>query len=61
MKFESLPQGVRLAVEAGANHEIFRERACSGQVEHSDARGFLFLCGFDGQTYALRQGFEFHL
>src|ERR1700675_2619918 len=46
--------------EAGANHKIIGEGARCREVEHGDARGFLFLCGFDSEADALRQGFEFH-
>src|SRR5213083_3744472 len=46
--------------EAGADHKIFGEGAGRRKVQHSDACGFLFLCGFDGQADALWQRFEFH-
>src|SRR6266481_9288747 len=47
--------------EAGANHKIIGESACGREVQHSNARGFLFLCGFNGEADALGQGFELHL
>src|SRR5207253_10206012 len=46
--------------EPRANHKIIGEGARCREVEHGDARGFLFLCGFDSEADALRQGFEFH-
>src|SRR5712692_4109591 len=45
---------------ARADHKIIGEGASGREVEHGDARGFLFLGGFDGQADALWQGFEFH-
>src|SRR6266436_3517301 len=46
--------------EAGADHKIIRKSARSPEVENGNAGSFLFLCGFDSEAYALRQGFEFH-
>src|SRR4029077_8795768 len=45
--------------EAGAYHEIIREGARSPQIEHGDARGFLFLSSFDSESYAWWQVFKF--
>lgn len=47
--------------EASADYKIIGEGPSGREIEHSNARGFLFLCGFNGEADALGQGFEFHL
>ena len=61
LRFDLRADGLNLRrAEARADYKILCERTGGCEVEHGDARGFLFLCGFDGEADALRQGFEFH-
>ena len=43
--------------EARADDKVICERACRREVQHRDARGFLFLCGFYSEADARWQGF----
>src|SRR5947207_12970560 len=62
LRFDFSADGLDLRrAEACANHKVIGEGACCRKVQHSDACGFLFLCGFYGEADALWQGFEFHL
>src|SRR5438477_235854 len=61
LRFDFCADGLHLRrAVACADHKIVGEGARGCEIEHGDARGFLFLCGFDGEADALRQGFEFH-
>src|SRR2546421_891227 len=61
LRFDFRADGLHLRrAVARADHKIVREGARCREIEHGDARSFLFLCGFDGQADALRQRFEFH-
>src|SRR6266446_2613554 len=61
LRFDFGANGLDLRrAEAGADHKIFGEGACCREVQNSDACGFLFLRGFDGEADALWQGFDFH-
>src|SRR5256884_3533470 len=46
--------------KARADDEVIGKRARTAQVQHHDARGFLFLGGLNCGAHALRQGFEIH-
>src|SRR5581483_2685975 len=46
--------------EAGANHEIIRERFQLAQVDDGNGGCFLVLRRLDGNTHTWRQSVEFH-